>query len=156
AAAVLRELLASDPFDEYALRALLKTLSTAGRHEEALAAFRQFSERLQVELDMQPTTASDHLAEAIAREALATPATATAESAHASLPAPATSFIGRTEELAQLGRLLADPACRLVTITGLGGAGKSRLAVEAATVAAQTYPGGVYHVALEHIADAEG
>ena len=44
------------------------------------------------------------------------------------LPTPATSFIGRAEELAEIATLLADPNCRLVTVLGPGGIGKTRLA----------------------------
>ncbi len=47
------------------------------------------------------------------------------------LPAPATELIGRDRELASLAALLADPAVRLVTLTGAGGAGKTVLALAA-------------------------
>lgn len=48
------------------------------------------------------------------------------------LPAPLTAFVGREVECAHLLDRLRDPACRLITITGPGGAGKTRLALEAA------------------------
>ncbi len=48
------------------------------------------------------------------------------------LPSQPTPFIGREAELAEIARLLADPACRLLTLTGPGGIGKTRLAIEAA------------------------
>jgi len=48
------------------------------------------------------------------------------------LPIQATSFIGRTKELMQIGALVADPVCRLLTLVGPGGIGKTRLALEAA------------------------
>jgi predicted ATPase/DNA-binding XRE family transcriptional regulator len=67
------------------------------------------------------------------------------------LPAPATPFVGRAAELEQLGRLLADPNCRLITLTGPGGVGKSRLALEAAARVA----GEVSFVALAPVATAE-
>jgi predicted ATPase/transcriptional regulator with XRE-family HTH domain len=51
---------------------------------------------------------------------------------HLNIPAPAAALIGRERELETITRLLLDPACRLVTLTGVGGAGKTRLAVEAA------------------------
>ena len=50
----------------------------------------------------------------------------------AHFPAPTTSFVGRTKELEQIATLLADPGCRLLTIVGPGGIGKTRLAIEAA------------------------
>src|SRR5690349_7954392 len=49
-----------------------------------------------------------------------------------SVPAASAQFVGRQEELAQIGALLADPACRLLTLVGPGGIGKTRLALEAA------------------------
>jgi len=61
----------------------------------------------------------------------------------------ATSFFGRTEELAELRGLLADPACRLLTLHGLGGVGKTRLAGTLADVESSSFPDGVHVVALE-------
>jgi hypothetical protein len=61
----------------------------------------------------------------------------------------ATSFFGRTEELAELRGLLADPACRLLTLHGLGGVGKTRLAMALADLESASFPDGVHVVALE-------
>src|SRR4051794_102253 len=47
-----------------------------------------------------------------------------------SLPMPATSFVGRNEELARIATLLTDPTCRLLTLLGPGGIGKTRLAIQ--------------------------
>jgi predicted ribonuclease YlaK len=48
------------------------------------------------------------------------------------LPAPVTPFVGRRAELADIAQLLANPACRLVSLVGPGGVGKTRLALAAA------------------------
>ncbi len=64
------------------------------------------------------------------------------------LPFQPTPLIGRETELSALGILLADPKCRLITITGMGGIGKTRLAVETATTQQALFPGGVYFVSL--------
>lgn len=63
-----------------------------------------------------------------------------------SLPYQATPFVGRNHELGEIARLLEDPACRLLTLVGPGGVGKTRLAVEAARNEAQSYADGVYFV----------
>ena len=65
---------------------------------------------------------------------------------------PSTSFFGRLEELAELDRLLADPACRLITLHGMGGAGKTRLAYALATQVAHRFAQGCTWVALDALA----
>jgi predicted ATPase len=62
------------------------------------------------------------------------------------LPSPRTSFVGREREVSELVRTLAT--ARLVTLTGTGGSGKTRLALEAARDLANTYPGGSWLVEL--------
>ena len=69
------------------------------------------------------------------------------------LPVPATPFLGRERELAQLGELLERPEVRLLTLTGAGGSGKTRLALQAVGAAAEAYPQGVWWVPLAPIAD---
>lgn len=67
------------------------------------------------------------------------------------LPPQLTPFVGRRPELAEIARLLADPDCRLLTLVGPGGIGKSRLALQAASAEAERYADGVYFVALDHL-----
>jgi len=69
----------------------------------------------------------------------------------ASVWTPLTSFIGRTAEVAELGRLLANN--RLVTVTGPGGVGKTRLAVEVTRGLEEQFPDGVWFVGLANVAD---
>lgn len=64
------------------------------------------------------------------------------------LPRPATSLVGRSTELGDLAALLAGSDVRLVTLTGPGGTGKTRLAVEIATQLAEHHADGAYFVAL--------
>lgn len=66
----------------------------------------------------------------------------------------ATSFIGRADELAELRALLADPACRLLTLHGLGGVGKTRLASALAEMEAGAFTDGVFVVALDGVPSA--
>ena len=68
-----------------------------------------------------------------------------------SLPKPLTSFIGRERELAQAKRLLQGSY--LVTLTGPGGSGKTRLCIELATEVSADYPDGVYFVPLAPVRD---
>jgi predicted ATPase/class 3 adenylate cyclase len=70
------------------------------------------------------------------------------------VPVPVTPFVGREKELAELSDLLARS--RLVTLTGPGGTGKTRLALQAAAEAAERFPGGIWFVGLAAINDAAG
>ena len=70
------------------------------------------------------------------------------------LPVPATAFVGRTRELVAVGELLQRPEVRLVTITGPGGIGKSRLALELGRSVSEDFPSGVYFVPLGAISEA--
>ena len=71
------------------------------------------------------------------------------------LPMPATPFLGRERELAEVGDLLARADVRLLTLTGAGGSGKTRLALQAAAAAADAYPQGVWWVPLAPVRDAD-
>src|SRR4051794_31918925 len=67
------------------------------------------------------------------------------------MPARLTSFVGRERELAGLARLLKSH--RLVTLTGTGGWGKTRLASEAASREVAAFPDGVFFISLAALAD---
>jgi predicted ATPase/class 3 adenylate cyclase len=69
------------------------------------------------------------------------------------LPVPATPFLGREDELAQVVALLSSEDTRLLTLTGPGGTGKTRLALQAAAEAAQAFPDGVWWVPLAPLRD---
>jgi predicted ATPase/class 3 adenylate cyclase len=69
------------------------------------------------------------------------------------LPIPATPFLGREAELAEVASLLAREDVRLLTLTGPGGTGKTRLALQAAARSADAYPHGVYWVPLAPLRD---
>jgi predicted ATPase/serine/threonine protein kinase len=69
------------------------------------------------------------------------------------LPVPTTAFVGRDKELAAAQELLSRPDVRLVTVTGPGGIGKSRLAIEVARHLTEQFAGGVYFVPLSAITD---
>ena len=70
------------------------------------------------------------------------------------LPVPATQFLGRTGELADVVQLLERDDVRLSTLTGPGGTGKTRLALQAAAEVAEGFPDGVWWVPLATLRDA--
>ncbi len=77
----------------------------------------------------------------------------TAAAARHNVPPQSTSFIGREEEIEVVRGILLRPEVRLVTLTGMGGIGKSRLAVRAVQTLLGTFPDGVWFVDLSPIAE---
>jgi predicted ATPase/class 3 adenylate cyclase len=70
------------------------------------------------------------------------------------LPVPATAFLGRQRELHEVVELIRRENTRLVTLTGPGGTGKTRLSIQAAAEASDAFPDGVFWVALAPLRDA--
>ena len=73
--------------------------------------------------------------------------------AHGNLPVPPTSFVGRADELERLTATLTDPGTRLVTLTGVGGVGKTRLAIEAAWAITDEHPDGSWLIELAPVTE---
>jgi predicted ATPase/class 3 adenylate cyclase len=71
------------------------------------------------------------------------------------LPVLSTSFVGRDQELAEISDLIANQSCRLLTLTGPGGIGKTRLAMQSAAECADCFPDGVYVVPLAPVSGVE-
>ncbi|MDQ4038713.1 MAG: tetratricopeptide repeat protein [Actinomycetota bacterium] len=73
----------------------------------------------------------------------------------ATLPIPPTPIVAREAELAEVTELITSPDVRLVTLSGPGGCGKTRLAIAAATTLENSFPDGIYFVPLEEVQSAE-
>ncbi len=71
------------------------------------------------------------------------------------LPPQPTAFLGREKELREIAQLLADPSCRLLTLLGPGGMGKTRLALQAAYERVGEFPQGVFFIPLGPLTSAE-
>ncbi|MFC1417972.1 BTAD domain-containing putative transcriptional regulator [Streptacidiphilus cavernicola] len=129
----LRELLAAHPLREHLAVLLLRALHSDGRQAEALAAYAETRDALAEALgaDPGPELAAAHLA--VLRGELTGGAAGPPRSRvsrETSLPAQLSGLVGRDRELARIAELLRT--ARLVTVTGPGGAGKTRISVEAA------------------------
>ncbi|GAA0279073.1 BTAD domain-containing putative transcriptional regulator [Cryptosporangium japonicum] len=122
AVARLTGLLTERPAHEQAAALLIDALAAQGRQAEALTVYEQLRTHLADALGADPGTAL--------RDRHARLLDGRSHRPHRTLPASTTSFIGRDDDLARIGDLLGRG--RLVTVLGPGGAGKTRLALEAA------------------------
>ena len=144
----LRLILKTDPYRESALCELLEAYAVKGNHASLTAAYREFRLRVHQELgsDVHPDTTALYR-----RLALQTshPNSATLKrlpTAIKRLPVPLTSLIGRKKEVDHVTSLLRQ--ARLVTLTGTGGVGKTRLAIQSAEECADDFSDGLYFIPL--------
>jgi predicted ATPase/DNA-binding SARP family transcriptional activator len=158
----LRALAAEHPLDEAVAELVMLALYRSGQQAEALRVHSDLRRRLAEELGTDPGPAIARLHERMMRHHPALdPATPTAADADAetpsrlkravgNLPPPRTSFIGRRSEILAVAAMTRDH--RLTTLLGAGGAGKTRLALRAATEVAADFDG-VWLVALGTLDD---
>ena len=151
--AELQRLVAEHPLREELHSHLMLALYRSGRQAEALEAYRAARETLVDELGIEPGPALRELEQAILRQdpSLDPPARTAEPPAH-NLPAQVTSFVGRRREIEEVAELL--DGARLVTLTGPGGCGKTRLALEVASDQVPRFRDGVFLVSLAALRDA--
>lgn len=135
----LDRLLGLEPWREEAHRQKMTLLARLGQRSAALKQYADCRRVLEAELNIPPLPETTALAERI-RQGCRRPLPA--------LPEFANAFVGRETELAELGRLLLAPEQRLITLTGLGGVGKTRLALTAAAQNSFAFLDGVVYVPL--------
>jgi predicted ATPase/DNA-binding SARP family transcriptional activator len=146
----LEALVAENPLRQHVWGLLMLALYRTGRQPDALGAYQQLSTVLGEQLGLEPSTDLRELEEQIL---LQDPALDLVAATPHNLPLSLTSFVGRRLELIELGELLAET--RLVTVTGAGGSGKTRFAVEFGREVIGDYPDGVWFVDLRGV-DADG
>ena len=153
----LQRALSEDPANEEAHARLMRSYALSGRQGEALAQYERLKEALSGWLGTDPRATTRALRQEIAagRFAPTQPAApAPEEPPHAgkhNLPAPRTTFVGREWERVEIKRMLA--MTNLLTLTGTGGCGKTRLALEVASDLVGTYPDGVWLVELAPLSE---
>ena len=149
------------PWQERAHQRIMRLLAFNNQRSAALAQYENCRRLLQQELEVEPSPETLALYEQIRDGKLITP---TSVNLPASLPKSAqpsnlpvwlSPFIGRQKLLAQIQSNLQDPGCRLLTLIGPGGSGKTRLAVQAAHLQATTFADGVYFVPLAQLESVE-
>jgi len=146
----LEALVGEHPTRERLRGLLMLALYRAGRQAEALETYREAREVLLDELGLEPGPELRELEQAILRQDEALSRRALPEG---NVPAPASNLVGRKRELEQVCDSLRRAETRLLTLTGPGGAGKTRLALEVANALAEEIPDGAFFVPLEAIRD---
>jgi predicted ATPase/DNA-binding SARP family transcriptional activator len=136
ALAELSSLIPEHPYRERLRELQILALYRLGRQQDALAAYREARAVLIEQLGIEPGARLRALELAVLSQAPelepSAPATETVDAARAALPAPPTRLIGRGRELAEIVSLFDEAGARLVTLTGSGGSGKTRLALAVA------------------------
>jgi predicted ATPase/DNA-binding SARP family transcriptional activator/DNA-binding CsgD family transcriptional regulator len=169
----LKSVIMLEPTHEEAQALLMRAYALAGQRRQALDQYTQLSDALRRELDAEPDVEIQELEQDIragrhisgqgfsdqdsdARQRVDPVAASQIERAivlpNHNLPSQLTSFIGRDVEIAEVAALFAGD--RLVTLTGTGGCGKTRLALEIAGRMLHRYPDGVWLVELATLSDA--
>ena len=147
-----RQQVTLDPWREEAHRELMRLYVLRGERSAALDQFENCRRLLQQALAVEPEAETITLYEQIRDATELTPLSPAQLALPAmckhNLPASPTGFVGREAELAEIGRLLDGDDCRLLTLTGPGGSGKTRLALQAAVEQLDRFADSVCFVAL--------
>jgi DNA-binding SARP family transcriptional activator/predicted ATPase len=143
-----RRQLELEPWREEAHRQLMAALALSGQRSAALSQYEACRRTLSEELGVEPEPETTALYERI-RDGDLHPG----EMPPHNLPAPLTRFVGREAELDQITQQFNDPDYRLLTLVGIGGAGKTRLALTAARQAIAHFPDGAWLVPLIDVSE---
>ena len=164
AIAYARRWLALDPLHEPAHRHLMHLYAWSGQRAAALRQYGECERMLKEELDVPPEEETTqvyqtikenrHLPPPVDRFAKK-PVSPQEPARKHNLPVHLTPFVGREVALAEIRDRLQDPACRLLTLVGPGGSGKTRLALEAAAAQVDHFAHGVFFVSLAPLDSAE-
>jgi predicted ATPase/DNA-binding SARP family transcriptional activator len=156
AAAAAQRQIELDRWREDAYRQHMRALVGGGDRAAALAVYQRCAQILHDDLGLAPDDETAALGAAIRAGEIAGggPASPLAPTLGQTLPSPLTPLVGRADELTRIGGLLRDADTRLVTLVGVGGAGKTRLALASAWMLREDFADGVGWASLAGITPA--
>ncbi len=158
----LEALCEAHPLRERLWELRMLALARSGRQAEALRAYQRARQVLVGELGIEPSSRLQRMEQSVlaqdpSLEPTSPPTVGAAgrrlPTVSPALPPDATAFIGRVDEIVRVSALLGQT--RLLTLTGIGGVGKTRLAIQVARRAAPSHPGGVVMVDISGVTDPE-
>lgn len=138
-------LLDLEPWHEESHRQMMELLAHTGQRSAALQQFEICRRVLTDELGVEPAAETIALNARIRSEEVSPALRAVPKN---SLPTPLTTFVGRETEVARITARLHNPECRLLTLIGTGGSGKTRLALQVAGGLPGSFRDGIYFVPL--------
>jgi DNA-binding SARP family transcriptional activator len=155
----LQRVLSEEPTREEVHASLMRLYALAGQRRESLLQYERLKKSLSQRLHAKPNTESKRLYEEIRAGSTLSihvpssggPSEEIVDSTRNNIPSSLTSFVGREREIVEAKRLLA--MTRLLTLTGAGGSGKTRLALEMARDLVRAYPDGVWLVELAPLSE---
>jgi predicted ATPase/DNA-binding SARP family transcriptional activator len=150
-----RRLVALDPLNESSHRQLMEVYWQAGQHSAALKQYQTYEQILRKELNLDPQPETRALYKKILKgemKPVRVEKQIETVSPKNNLPLQLTTFIGREKVLDEIMNLIAKN--RLVTLTGAGGIGKTRLSIQAASALLHDFPNGTWLVELAPLSDA--
>jgi predicted ATPase/DNA-binding SARP family transcriptional activator len=149
----LQSLAGAHPLREHLQAQTMLALYRSGRQTEALEHYSSVRARLREELGLEPASELRDLQRQILQQDPVLSSPATTEAVLTDLPTPPNTLVGRQRELTEVVELLARDDVRLLVLTGAGGSGKTRLAIEAARAAAPAFANGAAFVELAPLHD---
>jgi predicted ATPase/DNA-binding SARP family transcriptional activator len=149
-----RQQVSMEPWREKAHCQLMRLLALDGQRSAALAQYEICSRTLAEELGVEPTAETRALYETIHAQEQGSEGVEETIPSH-KLPISSTAFVGREKELVEVSDLVANPDCRLLTLFGPGGIGKTRLALQVAADHLGVFEDGIAFASLAPIDAAE-
>jgi len=146
--------IALDPFYEPAYRQALQIQASHGLRPQALALYEQLHQLLAEEMGVDPAPETVQLWQKIKDGSLQPTPTRPAQTEIHHFPTPLTPFVGRQRELNELMTALSHPDCRVLSLLGPGGMGKTRLSLQIGrqmSSGPRRYREGIYFIALAHV-----
>jgi predicted ATPase/DNA-binding SARP family transcriptional activator len=152
----LEALVSEEPVRERLAGQLMTALYRGGRQADALDVYQRIRTHLAEQLGLEPGPTLRALqTQILAHDPALEFSPRVAPAPAGNLPVPATPFLGRARELIEVTTLLQDADTRLLTLTGVGGTGKTRLALRVADVAASCFPEGRWFIDFADVIDSD-